>query len=314
MNQTLKSFIDNLFIGIDSDEVLKIKEGLYQSTEEKYEDLLSEGLTENEAIGKVIAEFGDLKEILTELNIDNKVLNDKETKVIIKTEFERKYKSIKIAALLIGIATFLILTVVGVVATISELKEFSLKDLTQILVLIIGIIPSIGMYIYAGIKLESEKKQKNVLYVLAENTKEIVKKEVLDHKKKFVMAIISGVSLCLIGVVLFILGSGELENIFAERSIFYLLGFMLIGLAVFLFIYFGTVKEFLDDIENPSKIKGDKKDSMAEKVSGAIFIFATIIYLMSGFIYKAWGTMWIVYPISGLIVGIIHIFLGEEKE
>lgn len=44
--------------------------------------------------------------------------------------------------------------------------------------------------------------------------------------------------------------------------------------------------------------------------SGCIMIVATIIFLISGLIFHAWKICWIVYPISGLLCGIVSLVIG----
>lgn len=101
MNKTLKTYIDNLFLG--KEDKNNIKEDLLSSTNDKYNDLISNGYSENEAIGKIISEFGSIEEILTNDNNEVKInVKEKESK-----QFTIPEKIISIMFLVITLAYLL---------------------------------------------------------------------------------------------------------------------------------------------------------------------------------------------------------------
>ena len=52
MNETLKEFIENIFLSIEqTEELVNLKNDLLTSSNDKYNDLLNKGLSENEALG-----------------------------------------------------------------------------------------------------------------------------------------------------------------------------------------------------------------------------------------------------------------------
>lgn len=70
--KTILSYLDNMFMSMPkTPEVLRAKEELAAMMEDKYNELLAEGKKENEAVGIVISEFGDLEELAEELGIRN---------------------------------------------------------------------------------------------------------------------------------------------------------------------------------------------------------------------------------------------------
>lgn len=59
--ETIKNYLENMFSHLpNTPEVQKAKYELYQMMEDKYNELISEGKSDNEAIGIVISEFGNL--------------------------------------------------------------------------------------------------------------------------------------------------------------------------------------------------------------------------------------------------------------
>ena len=70
--ETIKNYLENMFSHLpNTPEVQKAKYELYQMMEDKYNELISEGKSDNEAIGIVISEFGNLDELADSLGIKN---------------------------------------------------------------------------------------------------------------------------------------------------------------------------------------------------------------------------------------------------
>ena len=74
--ETIRNYLESMFANLPgTPEVRKAKDELWQMMEDKYTELKNEGKTENEAIGIVISEFGNLDELARDLGIDNIVNN-----------------------------------------------------------------------------------------------------------------------------------------------------------------------------------------------------------------------------------------------
>lgn len=68
----IKNYLETMFLNLpNTPEVQKAKHELEQMMEDKYNELIANGKTENEAIGTVIAEFGNLDELAEDLGIDS---------------------------------------------------------------------------------------------------------------------------------------------------------------------------------------------------------------------------------------------------
>lgn len=73
--ETIKNYLENMFSHLpNTPEVQKAKYELYQMMEDKYNELISEGKSDNEAIGIVISEFGNLDELADSLGIKSFVV------------------------------------------------------------------------------------------------------------------------------------------------------------------------------------------------------------------------------------------------
>lgn len=83
---TVEQYVENQFKSIpESDEKQSVMDDLILTMNERVQDLVTDGKTEEDAVNKAIVDFGDLEEIKSGL----KIINDKE----IKDSQLRKYKS-----------------------------------------------------------------------------------------------------------------------------------------------------------------------------------------------------------------------------
>lgn len=68
--ETLRSYLETMFLNLpNTPQVQRAKNELWQMMEDKYTELKEEGKSENEAIGIVISEFGNLDELADDLGI-----------------------------------------------------------------------------------------------------------------------------------------------------------------------------------------------------------------------------------------------------
>ena len=69
---TIRNYLNAMFAGLpDTPEVRRAYEELAAMMEDKYTELMEEGVTENEAVGTVISEFGNLEELAQTLGIED---------------------------------------------------------------------------------------------------------------------------------------------------------------------------------------------------------------------------------------------------
>ena len=77
--ETIKSYLEAMFANLpNTPEVKKAKAELLTMMEDKYNELLEDGVSENEAVGTVISEFGNLDELADTLGLTKEVKETKE--------------------------------------------------------------------------------------------------------------------------------------------------------------------------------------------------------------------------------------------
>ena len=71
----ITTYIDHMFRGLPRNaEVLRARGELEQMSLDRFHELRAEGVSENEAVGRVIAQFGNLEEIADDLGISIKTV------------------------------------------------------------------------------------------------------------------------------------------------------------------------------------------------------------------------------------------------
>ncbi|HAX74105.1 MAG TPA: hypothetical protein DCY20_11330 [Firmicutes bacterium] len=127
-------------------------------------------------------------------------------------------------------------------------------------------------------------------------------------RKKFSKAIAAGVML-----ILFALASVSImEDIFLwPEAIVTLIFLMMIGISVGLFVYFGTknshYEERLESLGAKRHVKVVReKNEVVEAINHVIMLIATMLFFVGGFLFHMWSIAWVVFPLAGVLCGIIN--------
>lgn len=133
--ETLKNYLENMFLNLpNTPEVRKAKSELLQMMEDKYTELKNEGKAENEAIGIVISEFGNLDELAEDLGIKTYVEEEIAPEEMLSLDDAKTYlkDTIKRSSL---IATGVLLCILSVVPVIflTLYLLLTIPDLIQML-------------------------------------------------------------------------------------------------------------------------------------------------------------------------------------
>lgn len=130
--------------------------------------------------------------------------------------------------------------------------------------------------------------------------------EIDRFQRSFHIAMVVGIGLILVGIALYPLVEGILSD--AKASGIFML---MVSAAVGILIYFGMMNS---KIEKTQKIEAtaSKRLGKREMLCGCIMLSATIIYFFWSFVFDAWRISWIVYPIGGMLCGIVYMVLPED--
>lgn len=247
--KTIEDYLNHLFESLPhTKEVREIKAELLNNMEEKYQELKTEGKSENEAIGIVIAEFGSIDELMQELGIEkkeNKLMRNPSIQlsrddVTAYISMQRKVHfmtGLGVAAILFGVSLLILISSIADKISMLGFIKGDFLDTLSVIPLFILIALAVGLFIYGGNLEESYSFLKKGNYVFNEMTREFLQESYLTAKRVENMMVMVGVVLCVLSVVPIFIGSmfGDLGS-----SIGVSMMFIIIGAAVFCFIFFGS--------------------------------------------------------------------------
>lgn len=157
----IEEFIDSLFSGVvETSETKQLKADLLANAEDRYEDLLSQGKSENEAIGTIISEFGTIDELMEELNLENKHVNETNDSMNdlpeISVEEGLDYLAVqRKGAIQIGLGVVAIMVGVGLLVGMRGVLSNGLG----LVCLFIGVAIGVPLFIVAGNRFVAMDKQ-----------------------------------------------------------------------------------------------------------------------------------------------------------
>ncbi|MEG0924210.1 MAG: permease prefix domain 1-containing protein [Anaerovoracaceae bacterium] len=326
--ETILNYLESMFAQLpQTGEVLKAKKEMLAMMEDKYQELKDNGKSENEAVGTVISEFGNIEELTRELGIEDKSTENNTViepirKVSIKEgkEFidEQRFLSVRIAiAVVMCILSPVILLVLG---GISEDQKWLMIDegfamTVGCIVMFLLVAPAVGLFIVYGMKLEKYKYLHEEVFVLEDGAKAVFESMKKEETSIFGTRIAVGVILCILSVIPILVigfmfeGIGSLEGL----SVGVLL--IIVAVAVYIFITAGMPYSGYDVLLQKGDYDIKKKDNKTfEGISTIYWCLIVAIYLAYSFITSDWGRSWIVWPVAGVIFGAIAALYNITKK
>lgn len=207
-------------------------------------------------------------------------------------------RGISFAVMLILIGTTLLLAILG-------FNEDNV--MFGVVVLLIFVVFAVPIFILRGLEMENFKSK----YPKLSNF--YSQEEIDNYNHKFAIMVVLSITIILVGVVTLLVMIAL--KVFDENSLFPVSILMcFITVAVPLLINAGIQKDKYDmgkynrEYFNYSKKEIDK----VGKYSGVIMIIATIIYLLISFILNLWAISWIVFPVGGMLCGIVALLLKND--
>ena len=89
---------------------------------------------------------------------------------------------------------------------------------------------------------------------------------------------------------------------------------LLVGMAVYLLVYYGTVKESFSKLlqEEDYSVKKKVNAQKNETIATVYWCIVVALYLGWSFITFRWDYTWIVWPVAGVLYGAVEAFLNKE--
>lgn len=336
--EAIRIYLENMFAALPkSDEILRVKQELLCTMEDKYTALKAEGKSENEAVGTVISEFGNIDELLEELDVQVEKKEDAvEVKAVGEDEAREYLRAFKKHSRLVATGVMLILFAVAAFLLLSELLPSGmlgfvitneLSGTISVAVLIMLIAVAVALFIVSGISFSRFEDYEEKQLCLSDSLRAQITAQMNAYTPKFAVYIVSGI-LCFFAapVALILISSIFPGLIGGTASVSALLA--LIGIGLYLVIRGGMRKssyEILLGIDEDSDEKREKKmtkeNSKANRIteifSSILWPLVIIAYLLWSFLGGSWGISWILFPIAALLTaavsGVAQAVAGKDK-
>lgn len=310
---TIRAFIEGLFAQYeDSPDIRQAKKELYQMMEDKYLDLKAQGKSENEAVGEVIAGIGTLEELEEDLNFrakdqvlkNNINLTDHQVEEFLedRKDFARKI-SFGVAVAIMSAVPLIFL----------QGMRFISEDLSSAIgvgLLIIMIAFAVSIFIPQGMKISKYCEFEFKDIEMTTQKKLQVEKEEERYQDIYRRKLSIGIPLCVVAVlpVIFISILFEEQETLLLTAVCFLLIVIAIGVKM---IVEGSI---LNDSYSILLQKGDyrnkKANSLLESIGGVYWTLAAVIYLLWSFLTWDWHITWMVWPIAGVMYGLISAIVS----
>lgn len=333
--ETIKNYLDNMFANLPkTNQIRKLKNDLLANMEDKYNELKSNGKSENEAIGIVISEFGNIDELMNEFGIEyaNETNETNETDeastlpIITEDKVNDYLITYKKSAKIVGIGVFLCILGAALLILNTQLIEDGFigsisgefSNVFGLISLFVLVAIAVGLFIYNGMIMEKFKYIENGVE-LPMYVREAIQQKNDAFTPTYTLSVIIGVTLCILSPIILFITSSIGDNA-STYGVVVLMS--IVGAAVFIFIYYGMIrdsfKKLLRDNENYKFSSYDKrKDKVIGAVAAVVWPLATCIYLIIGFVFGGWHPGWIIFPITALLFSVFsaayNILNGKDE-
>ncbi|WP_282926177.1 permease prefix domain 1-containing protein [Helcococcus kunzii] len=324
----IKSYLDNMFLGLPkSQKINAAKEELLEMMNDKYTQLLAEGKTDNEAVGIVISEFGNINEVAEVLGIE-KELSQKEEIKLFDTDYVKEYlQTIIDSSSYIALGVFLAIICAIPVFILYSFADEEMFGITEksagiigLPILFILLAISILLFIMKGSKLNKyeflEKESNFKLTYDAENYTKEFRSSINIYK-------IVGISVfaMILSIIPVIVLSTIVDNTTNEKYLPITVSILWFTIAIGVFFivkhtmrYSATSKLLqLEDYSPENK----KANNVIGGIAAIFWTLMTTIYLIYSFLTNDWGRSWIIWPIAGIVFGfiatIVNVFVKKDK-
>ena len=330
---TIKTYLESMFSSLPNNaEVRRAKLELGQMMEDKFHELIDEGKSENEAIGTVISEFGNLDELAETLGIEKILRGQTEDprQVLLLDEAKEFLSDSSSAAFMHGLVAFFAiicasgLILAGIYADASEMGGGGTALLKGLIFLFGCIAAVIGLSVYSASIMDRWKGLKKN-YRIDYATCEYVHQLRENNRSTYALLKTIGIILCaLCFVPVVVIGYLNMSGMAAGIGVVVLL--FMVGIGVLILVTANgrekSCKQLLR-LNDAGTVGGSyvssQREIRYENNKGKAFLSVywstiTCIYLIYSFLTFRWWRSWIIWPIAGVIAGLLKSIWGLKDD
>ncbi|NLL81126.1 MAG: hypothetical protein GX231_02315 [Tissierellia bacterium] len=315
--ETIRNYLENMFLGLPlTDDIIAAKEELLGMMEDKYQELKNEGKTENEAIGIVISEFGNLDELAETLGIKATVKQKTELPIVSYERAEQYIEEARAVAPKTALGVWLCIMSPTVLLTLLGLYGIKLISVREDFLVAIGLICiivfvaiAVSIFIRYSGKLDEYEDLQEIAFKLDYKTEQMVSEVWAQEKPNYSSAVSSSVIAYIISGLPVIVSPLLIENE-GIPVLAVVVTLTIVAFATYNLISKGGVNEACKVLLQVEDYEIKKKSNKTYKVVSQVYwLLAVAIYLGYSFITNNWHISWIIWPVAGVLFGAIKIII-----
>lgn len=322
----IRSYIDHMFRSLpETEEVRQARLELQQICEDRYHELRGEGVSEHEAVGRVITQFGDLDEVADELGIRSAIDDrgeEAEGIELSREDAERFLRSRRSGSRLIALGVFVILLGISTMIAATEAigHEGEEPPAIALILLFMLVAGAVALFIVGGMSIGQFRRYEDRALRLDPATAEHYRALRAAEQGRFTASIATGVVVIILGMGLAAIG-GVLQQEGGPEPGGWLLACMpaVVGIGTGVIIVGSIRRGSLDRLtsEGDCHPERSRANQLISRIAGPYWLLALLVFLAWGFIGEAWDRSWMVWPIGGVLFAAIAItiesFWGDHE-
>lgn len=310
--EAIREYLNNMFLNLpETPQVLRAKAELMEMMEDKYEELTAEGMSEKEAVGTVISEFGNLDELAEELGIGDFMKKEEEPQEKKSRHADRRWGLEEAKKYVAFAKTHAMYVALGVMLCIwgpfVESVMDGAIDQGYIGTLIGNLLGNMGMFLLVGAavvlfilastKTKEYGKISRYTIALEEEAAAYVRENQEKDERRRVLTTCIGVFLCIFSVVPS-MGAGLCRNLFAEAILSSSVLFI-VGIAVYLLVSGNSLKNRYQELVKATANYEREQTPNAHAAAGAppiyqkkkVPAFAIVLIVIFGMLVLSLGAI-----------------------
>lgn len=333
---TLKSYLESMFAKMpNTREVLRAKDELWQMMEDKYMELIAEGKNENEAVGTVISEFGNLEELSGVLGLENAFSyqsagGDTTQEAGI---YDRQPLSFEEAKQYVDelvrqgffVSIGVMLCIFSVIWPILS-ETFNWSQALGVTGMMLFIAAAVFLFVYSGIMVGKWDYIKKGNYMIDFDTAKVMQNEQSRFRKDYAVRLTIGIILCVLcwlpSMVIEETALGRIDQFENMGAVFL---FIIVGIGVMMIVYSSMTMEAykqilkINDIRlvsgNYVRASGKEKyiNPTVETIMSLYWPTVTSVYLIWSFLTFDWHLTWVIWPVAAIISGVVKANLTVKE-
>lgn len=317
----IKNYLDNMFLGLpETEDVNRAKKELLAMMEDKYNELKNSGKTENEAIGIVISEFGNLDELAETLGIKEALENKPDINHVSYEEAENYIEDSKNISPKTALGVFLCIMSPTILLLLLGLNESGFIQIKEerlvaagLAALIALVAAGVSYFIRYSSKLEKYEYLEKSVFELDYSTEQMVRNVMAQYEHSYKSTVNTSVILYIFSALPIIL-TPLLFEIDELTIISVAVTLTIVAFATYNLISKGGIKEACDVLLQQGDYSVETKSNKTWQLISKVFWLAIVaVYLAYSFITNKWGISWVIWPVAGIMYTIISI-VAQEKQ